>query len=260
MIIFLASAMASDTGQTKKRKARPVDTAAASLDEDSLRPMDIIPGKGGEFKTRPGNTRYHQTLLDFLPLYVAAEGAREKTNVVRQVFTEIKSWGRFVRKTGTGQYVEVPERAAKEIIGKAIRYRQRLQGRPRSTSLSIGTEKEEDTIGATASRRDPPNTSGTTLGNNMAPEEDRKPAAAVSRRNPRDIVALAGLQSAPQQASGVVVGDEAAMLIEFAKEFLASHSEAEGTNVRPETTGRKDSSSESSLFSREELDTVLSVD
>ena len=201
-------------------------------------------------------------MQDFLPLYVAAVGAREKTNVVRQVFTEIKSWGRIVRKTGTGQYVEVPERAAKEIIGKAIRYRQRLQGRRRSTSLSTGTE-EEGTIGTTASRRDPANTSGNSLGNRwgdvIAPEEDRKPAA-ISRRNPCGTASLAGTQSAPQQASSVVVGDESAMLIEFAEEFLAAHSEAEGTNVRPETTGRKDSSSESSLFSREELDTVLSVD
>ena len=271
----------------KKRKGAQAQALILGQEIDSPLSTDIILGRGFAKTTHPGNMRYHQVLDEFLPRYDAAASRAKRSHIVREIQAHISPWARFVKRDDSGSYVVVlDDTAIRGTIGHAIRYRKvlleqkQMQEKGRLASFPQGSQCASGLSGA-------PN-------QNRVPKEDRKVAPVNESPQQKDIgdniwrghgpyqqedlgnnilhgvqQQLNSLQGSSrairQNASTDDTSAEIDDMIEFAFEFLSSGDEdsvSEKLKKKrpPENNVAAKDDSDSSLFSREEINAVLSVE
>lgn len=223
---------------------------------------DIILGKTIHRTTHPGNAMYYETLKKFLPKYMETTSRSQKSRIVREIYNEVVAISaRFLKKSGPGKYVVVDASTARSAIGHAIRYQETLsqqrqmQKTPEAAASSTATDKfaGDTKQKQKKAKKAPP----------VREDNDRKPPAIQHRQNPTPIIPEGAISSAPraqhQLTSSTGTPDVDPHLVEFAFEFHSSDIEADQSNTDQKTPNGKRESSDSSLFSTEELDAVLSV-
>lgn len=105
---------------------------------------DIFLGRGTLHAKHPGNTRFYQLVDGFLDRYGKADCKNEKTDLIKDIYDEVKASGqRFLKEDppGSGSITEVSEDEAKKKIGHTIRYRQqRLDKKRKAAAAAAAVE------------------------------------------------------------------------------------------------------------------------
>lgn len=219
---------------------------------DSPLDTDVILGKTIHRTTHPGNARYYELLKSFLPQYMATNSRTKKSRIIREIFNSVSCSGRFLKKSSSRaeKYVVVNETVAKSTIGHAIRYQETLSQQRKIQPSMARTEAPSAVFGT----GQPP----TPLVHNDC---DGKPPAEAQRQNQMTVPLGLASSFAPQtflQRRGFnrsLIMDP--QMVEFAFEFDLSGDES--TNDQAQAYNVNGNHSDSSLFSNDELDAVLSV-
>ena len=252
------------SSQTQKDRGKAEARKRMEDQEEVESPLetDIILGKTIHRTTHPGNAVYYETLKKFLPQYMETSSRSQKSRIVREIYNEVVAISaRFLKKSGPGKYVVVDASTARNAIGHAIRYQETLsqqrqmQGKSEAAAASAAMDKSSGGIKKRKkkTKKEPPPVRG---------DNDRKPPAVEQRQNLTPVVPEGTISSAPHeqhQATSAGIADVDPHLVEFAFEFHLSDNEAEQANTDQKASSGKRESSDSSLFSTDELDAVLSV-
>lgn len=92
-----------------------------STKQKAYQDTDIIMGRGGNATYHPGNRRYLAAMKRRLVQYHKSERS-EKIRVSQQVVDEVRAWGgRFLKRVGSNEYVEVSNKIARTRVSQALR-------------------------------------------------------------------------------------------------------------------------------------------
>ena len=81
-------------------------------------------GRGNQFSTHPGNIRFYSVIDQFVDAYFDAKTKFEKSRVVQQVFQELSTSARFLRRDPSSKkFFVITDTDARQKISHAIRYR-----------------------------------------------------------------------------------------------------------------------------------------
>ena len=103
---------------------------------------DIILGRGLLHSKHPGNAKFYQVIDSFLPSYRVAKSKQGKTDVIQRIYDTLSLAGQrfLLDDPSERKCIEVDQVKAKQKIGHAIRYRQRLLSK--SEPLPMGENIE----------------------------------------------------------------------------------------------------------------------
>ena len=166
----------------------------------TLGPYDIVCGRCSTAFNNIGNRRFRITIQLNLPRYVQANTRQEKGEVIRFVVDLLRNevGARFVKKTKTGDYIELDERHTRQKVGHALRDMHVQKSMTRSnSSSSLSSETPSTTsteTAATASSKPAP-----------PPPKIISPSPTISTRKSHiDMSALAGVPSLQEEPTEIM--------------------------------------------------------
>ena len=79
-------------------------------------------GRGNQFSTHPGNIRFYGVIDDFTAAYFGTQTKFEKSRVVQQVFKNLSSTARFLRKDSTTKnFYLISDADARQVCSSPVR-------------------------------------------------------------------------------------------------------------------------------------------
>ena len=126
------------------------DDKTKSPKDKSLRPYDIIIGRGRKHENNTGNARFRVTIRLNLKQYLEAPTRQDKTIVILSTYHMLRDdiGARFVKLTEDGQYVPCDERESRDKVAHAFR--------DLAAQHSKKNKKSKRSSGASSARKQPP--------------------------------------------------------------------------------------------------------
>lgn len=102
-----------------EQKQQDIETTYSN--DESIRPDDVLLGRGGATNNHLGNRKFRSIVLQHRPQYLIARKT-EKILIAREVVATVHSnGGRFLRQCDASTWVEVSPKRAQEKASQALR-------------------------------------------------------------------------------------------------------------------------------------------
>lgn len=150
------------------QESEEVDKKRPPVD-GSLRPYDIIVGRGRKHESNTGNARFRVTIRLNLKQYIEAPTRQDKTIVILSTYHMLRDdiGARFVKCTEDGRYVDCDEQEARDKVAHAFRdlaaqnskknkKSRRLSSSSLSSTSSSRSKGASNQQGKKAARKHPP--------------------------------------------------------------------------------------------------------